>query len=186
MDANRVCWAAAACLLLGLVGCGHYTVTFQVEDVINDGACGDSAREQLNVDVICLDKKDAEDFPELVEGTWWSRDWFTARDQGDQRLRKLQKRIYALRSGQPGPHDTLKGAPLVSGRDTDHPGFSMSFRHPQSLASESAIVIYGRFHDGKKGGMLNTRPVIVRPLPAWDKEIVIGVGRTGLERLADR
>ncbi|MGD8450404.1 MAG: hypothetical protein PVJ57_01180 [Phycisphaerae bacterium] len=185
MKGSGVCCVAMAALLLGGVGCGHYTITFQVEDVINDGGKGDSAAEQLNVDVVCLTKKDAADFPELADGTWWSRDWFAARDQNDQRLRKLDKRIFALRNGQPGPHDTLKGPPLVSGRRTDRHEFSISFQHPQSLASESAIVIYGRFHDGK-GGILNTQPVLIHPLPAWDKEIVIGVGRTGLERLADR
>lgn len=176
----RIEWrmVAVACLLGALAGCGRYEIAFRVEDVINDGGRGDNAREQLDVDIIALTKADAEDFPELAEGTMWSQEWFTARDRNEQKLRKLDKRVYALRSGQRGPQDTLVGPPLVSARDTGVAEIVVRVRHPDVLSKESAFIIFGRFHDGQ-GGLKNTRPVIVRPLPpTWTKQIIIGVGRT--------
>ena len=170
------------CLLLVLVGCGKYEIAFQVEEVINDGGQGDSAREMLDVDVICLTKADAQDFPELAEGTMWSKEWFSARDLHEQKLRKLEKQVYSFRSGKRGPHDTLMGPPLVSGRDTDRDRVVLSVRHKQALSGDSAIIILGRFHDGR-GGLMNTRPVVIRPLPSMDKEIIIGVGRTEMTML---
>jgi hypothetical protein len=174
--------AALAGLLLAVTGCANYTMTFQVENVINDGGKGDSARNQLDVDVVCVTRGDAKDLPELVQGGWRSKDWFTARDQADPRLRKMAKRIYALRSGSPGPNDTLLGPPLLSGCDTQQKEVTIHFHHPDALSGDAAIVIFGRFHNGE-GGLLNTPPVIFHPPPSWNMKIVIGVGRTGLARL---
>ena len=182
MEVARMRGVLSGFLLLVLVGCGRYEITFQVEDVINDGGRGDAASEMLDVDVVCLTKSDAKDFPELAEGTMWSKEWFAARDQQEQKLRKLNKRVYALRSGSAGPNDTLMGPPLVSGRFTEQDEVKVRIRHSQSLSSQSAIVIFGRFHDGQ-GGLKNTRPVLIQPPPAFDKEIIIGVGRAEMTLL---
>lgn len=179
MDASRFRCALTGCVLLVLAGCGKYTITFQPGDVINDGGKGDSAREMLDVDIICLTKSDAKDFPELAEGTMRSQEWFSARDGDDQRLRKLDKRIYALRAGESSHKDKLVGPPLASGREGGRE-VTLRLTHPQAFASESAFVIFGRFHDGE-GGMKNTRPVLIRPLPNWDTDILIGVGRDNME-----
>ena len=78
----------------------------------------------------------------------------------------------------------LVGPPLVSGRETNQPQRVVHVRHKQVLSGDSAIVIFGRFHDGQ-GGLLNAPPVIIKPPPAWNDENVIGVGRAELERLDD-
>jgi hypothetical protein len=171
-------------LCLGLTGCGKYTVRFQVEDVINDGGKGDAAAEQLDVDIVTVTKADAKDFPELLDGAWRSKDWFAARDKGDPKIRKLESRkhIIALCKGKPDPEITRLGDPLLSGRRTNQKEVMLKVPHPESLAGESAFVVFGRFHDGQ-GGILDARPVVIHPLPAWNMDIVINVGRTSMVRL---
>ena len=186
MNASKLYCVLAACVFLVLAGCGKYTITFEPANVINDGGKGDDAREMLDIDIICLTKADAEDFPTLAEGTMRSQEWFSARDEEDPRLRKLDKRIYALRAGGVSASYTLAGPPLASGRD-DGRAYTVQVRHRQAGSKESAIVIFGRFHDdsGVKG-LANTRPIVIHPLSVWHTDIRIGVSRTGMELLESR
>ena len=70
---------ATGLLVAVLAGCGKYTVTFEVGDVIN--AHGDDAsRTMLDVDIICLTKEEAERHPEIVNRTMLADAWFKARD----------------------------------------------------------------------------------------------------------
>lgn len=183
MFRNRASVLLCGFLLASLVGCGSHTVAFQVDDVINTGGKGPAARDQLDVDIIAVTPEDDEAFPELADGTWYSDDWFAARDQGnDPRVRKLAKRIYALRNGESGPNDVLKGQALVSGRDTNDTRRTVEIKHPAPMGKRSAIVIYGRFHDGQ-GGLADVPPVVIQPPPGWNKDILISVGPTGMTRL---
>ncbi len=180
MNASKLCRVLAGCVFLVLAGCsGKYTITFEPGDVINDGGKDASRREMLDIDIICLTKADAEDFPELAGGHMRSQEWFAARDGDDPQLRKLDTRIYALRAGTSGPRDTLVGPPLTSGRDGGR-AYPVILTHPQASAKESAIVIFGRFHDGE-GGLANTRPVVISPLSARHRDIFVSVGRAGME-----
>jgi hypothetical protein len=185
MMSGTVRLALAAGLLWALAGCGNYTIKFQVEDVINTGPKNDdNAREQLDVDVVAVSNADAKDYPELVEGGWRSKDWFAARDKDPSKIRKLlaRKHVFALRKGKPSPDDVLLGEPLVSARTSRQKEVVVKVHHPDSLAGEAAFVVFGRFHDGE-GGILDARPVIIHPLPAWNMDIVLSVGRTSMVRL---
>ena len=186
MMVARLRLIGSVCLLLVLTGCGRYEIAFKVEDVINDGGRGDAAREQLDVDVVCLTKSDVKEFPELADGTMNSDEWFTARDQREQKFRKLDKRIYALRAGDAGPYDKLKGPPLVSARNTGKAEIVLGdIESPASLGGEAAMVVFGRFHDGQ-GGRRQSPPVVIRPLPGVGKTILIGVGRTEMTLMGTR
>ena len=182
MDAkarNRVLWAVLPLAVL-LAGCGNYTITFEVADVIN--AWGeDITREDLDVDILCLSKGDVENHPEIVNGTMWADEWFKARDEVDHRIGDISpKRIYALRRGSAGDsRDTLLDPSLLSfvdrrdGRRTT----TVKVKHPGFLSSEAAIVIYGRF--SSPTGVAQAPPLVIQP-PGTKNEIIIKVGKKGM------
>ena len=91
---------ATGLLVAVLAGCGKYTVTFEVGDVIN--AHGDDAsRTMLDVDIICLTKEEAERHPEIVNRTMLADAWFKARDTDYAMISDIKPRhIYALRRGE--------------------------------------------------------------------------------------
>lgn len=166
--------------LVTLSGCGNYTVTFQVADVINAWS-DDRSAEMLDVDIVCVTPADAKRHPELTNGTLRADEWFKKRDMGDTDMDPTQ--IYALRRGQPGDkRDTLMGSPLLSGRDRKpgEPDRMVKFKHPVPGSSESAILIIGRFID--KDGVAKSEPVMIKPPPGWGdpKDLIISVGRTSM------
>lgn len=177
---------AAGMLSIGmLTGCGGYTLTFEVSDVIN--AWGeDVTREMLDVDIVCLTAKQAEDHPELVRGTMKSNQWFKARDTDAASISDIGPRqIYALRRGGADQgRDTLMGEALLSARDRDDGRriTVLKIKHPQPGKAESAFVIYGRFSD--RDGVARTSPLVIQPPPTWKDEILIKVGRQNM-RLAE-
>lgn len=183
---RRGCLLLAGFLSIGVMtGCSGYTLTFEVADVIN--AWGeDVTREMLDVDIVCLTQKQAENHPELVRGTMKSNQWFEARDADAASIGDIGPRqIYALRRGGPDDgRDTLKGLALLSGRDRDDGGRMtvVKITHPQPGKAESAIVIYGRFSD--RDGVARTSPLVIQPPPTWKDEILIRVGRQNM-KLAD-
>jgi hypothetical protein len=183
MDArvpNRLLWVGLPLAVL-LSGCGNYKITFEAADVIN--AWGDDVtREMLDVDILCLSKSDAEQHPEIVNGTLRANEWFKARDAGDPPASDINpKRLYALRRGEEGDRrDTLLGESLLSARDREDGKRTTTVRvsHPQFLSGESAIVIYGRF--SSQTGIAKTPPLVIKPPPRWHTNILIKVGRTGM------
>ncbi|MBU0640941.1 MAG: hypothetical protein KKB50_18925 [Planctomycetes bacterium] len=171
-------------LLLVLSGCGQYSVTFEVSEVINTDLAqpdNDRTSDMLDVDVVCLTKKEAEKFPNVVNGSMRADAWFAARDRDE--LGVIDRgHIYALRRGErEDRHDTLVGPPLLSGRVMEK-GASwkreVKVQHAQSLSGESAIVIYAKFHEGS--AVARVAPLVVKPPPRWQKNIVVKVGRTNL------
>ena len=183
MDArvpNRVVWVVLPIVAL-LSGCGNYTVTFEVADVIN--AWGDDVtREMLDVDILCLSKSDARKHPEIISGAVRANQWFKSRDEDDPQYSDISaKRIYALRRGEAGDkRDTLLGESLLSARDRedDRRATTVRVMHPQFFSGESAIVIYGRFTS--QTGIAKTPPLVIKPPPGWNTDIVIKVGRTSM------
>jgi len=183
MDArirNHVLWAGLPLVLL-LSGCGNYSITFEVADVIN--AWGDDVtREMLDIDVLCLSKSDTDEHPEIVNGTVRANQWFKARDEDDPQFSDISvKRIYALRRGEAGEkRDTLLGEALLSARDREDGKRTTTIRvsHPQYTNGDSAIVIYGRF--SSQTGIAKTPPLVIQPPPSWNTDIVIKVGRTSM------
>lgn len=168
-----------------LVGCGNYTITFEVADVIN--AWGeDVTREMLDVDILCLTKKDAKRHPSIVNGAMQADEWFNARDKDPQKIGDISpKQIYALRrGGTTAKNDTLIGEPLLSARDRQD-GLRttvVTVNHPQASNDKSAIVIYGRF--SSQTGIAKTQPLVIQP-PGWKSKLLIKVGRQGMV-LAER
>jgi len=183
MDArvrNRVWWLGLPLALL-LSGCGNYTITFEVADVIN--AWGDDVtREMLDVDIVCMTKTDAENHPEIIQKTLRADEWFKARDEDAPQIGNIPaKRIYALRRGGAGhKRDTLRGESLLSARDREDGGrtTTVPVTHPNFLSGESAIVIYGRF--SSPTGIAANPPLVIQPPPRWDTDILIKVGRTDM------
>lgn len=180
----RVAAGAAAALAVWAVGCGRYTVRFEVADVIN--AWGeDLTRSQLDVDIVCVTSDVAEKLPELADGRLRSDEWFRLRDTNDAKLAPIPaSRIYALRRGRSSEYDTWCGDSLLSARDRQDGGNTseVRIRHPQPGNRHAAIVIYGRFN--AQTGLAKTAPVVIQPPPGWldDDEILIKVGRTSLRR----
>ena len=189
MDAkarNRVSWMILP--LIGvLVGCGNYTITFEVADVIN-APTTDMSREMLNVDILCLSKSDVENHPEIVNGTMRADEWFEARDEVDGRISDISpERIYAIRrGGAEDRRDTLCGEALRSAIDRDDGLRTTTVRvhHPECLGGESAIVIYGRFSDAP-GGVAKTPPLVIQP-PGTSDQIFIKVGRKDMSLVGRR
>ncbi len=182
MDArarNCVLWVTLPLIAL-LTGCGNYTITFEVADVINAWGA-DLTAEMLDVDIICMTKKDAENHPEIINGTMRANEWFKARDEDSARFGDIAaKRIYALRHGNAGDkRDTLVGLPLLSfkDREDDLRTTTIKVQHPQFLSGESAIVIYGRF--SSQTGVAKTPPLVIQP-PGSKNEITVKVGKTGM------
>jgi hypothetical protein len=178
---KRSCFPALAVgLLLVLTGCGHYTIVFEVGDVINtdaNSADDDSTRQMLAVDIVCLTKEDAANHKEIINRTMRADEWFAARDNDNDRITIDAERIYALRPGDTSPHDTRMGDALLSFLEGGQRQVEVSIHHPQPFASESRIAIYGRFHRGS--AVSNVEPVLIEP-PVWDKQIRIKVGRTSM------
>ena len=182
MDArarNRVLWVTLPLIAL-LTGCGNYTITFEVADVIN--AWGDDVtREMLDVDILCLSKSDVEKHPEIVNGTMRADEWFKARDDVDHKIGDISpKRIYALRRGGAGDkRDTLLTEALLSAKDRQdgRRTTTVKVQHPQFLNGESAIVIYGRF--SSQTGVAKAPPLVIQP-PGSKNEIIIKVGKAGM------
>jgi hypothetical protein len=167
-------------LLLVLTGCGHYTIVFEVSDVINtdaNNADDDTTRQMLAADIVCLTKEDAENHKEIVNRTMRADKWFAARDQGNEGLTIDAERIYALRPGDRSTYDTRVGDALLSFLEGRQRQVKVLIQHPQPFASESRIAIYGRFHRGN--GVNNVEPLLIEP-PAWDHQILIKVGRTSM------
>jgi len=184
MDArfrSAALWLMGMPLLMLLVGCGNYKITFEVADIIN--AWGDDVtREMLDVDILCLSKDDAENHPAIVQGTMRADEWFKARDEDDPKIGDIdRKRIYALRRGAvDDKRDTLVGEPLLSARDREDGQRTTTVRvsHPQFLNGKSAIVIYGRF--SSREGIASTPPEVIQPPPAWRTDLHIKVGKANL------
>ncbi len=168
---------------LGVTGCSSYKIQFKVEDVINDAGKGDANREQLDVDIVTVTAADAKEFPELVDGAWRSKDWFTARDKGDARIRKLEarKHVYALCNSKSDEVIRLH-ASLASGMDTNEKVVAITLPRPGWFQPGwDSFVVFGRFQD-REGGVSDARPVIIRPAD----DAVISVGRTSIVRLDTR
>jgi hypothetical protein len=174
--------ALAAGLVLLLTGCGHYTIVFEVGDVINTdpaAAEDDGTRQMLAVDIVCLTKEDAERYQEVVDRTILADEWFARRDgRKDPRIVIDAERIYALRPGESSTSDTRRGEALLSYRESGQRQVKVDIQHPQPFAAESRIVIYGRFRKGS--GVNDVAPVVVKP-PTWDHNILIKVGRTSMD-----
>lgn len=177
--ANAYRAGGAGVLLLVLTGCGNYTITFEVAEIINAPA-GDLSREELDVDILCFTAEDSERFPEIVDGTMRSDEWFRLRDADDSKITKIDpKRIFALRRGDANERrDTLAGTALVSLVDSQSgdPKTLVKFHHPSFMNKASAIVIYGRFRG--QDGMAKEPPVVIQPPPKWldRNDIVISIG----------
>lgn len=185
MDARRRLGLLLPCLLVMAVGCGRYTIVFEVQEVINTDANNpndDTTSKMLEVDIVCITPKDAEEHPGIVNETMRADAWFHARDTSDAKIGSISsKRIYALRRGNLGDkRDTKVGEPLLSGRDLprEHSRkIAVQIVHPKASAANARIVIYGRFHAGN--AVSKVPPLVIDP-PAWGKIIHIKVGRTNL------
>ena len=169
--------------IVGLVtGCGNYTITFEAADVIN--AWGeDVTREMLDVDIVCLTKKDVERHPEIVNGAVTADEWFNARDndRGGSLLGNIpRQQIYAMRRGTAADkNDTLIGEPLLSAKDRQDGQRTTvkTVKHPDAGNDKSAIVIYGRF--SSKTGVAKVQPLVIQP-PGWKKNLLIKVGKQSM------
>ncbi len=179
MYTRRLTCLPVACLLFALVGCSNYTVTFELGDVIN-AAGDDLRREQLEVDIVCLDGENAKRYPELVNGSVRAKEWFQSRDQNEAKFNNIARdQIYALRHAA-DKRDTLMGGPLVSARDLPagaKPQVNVEVKHPDTWGG--SILIFGRFTDGRN--VLPVEPLQIKPLPAWENQIRVSVGRKNME-----
>lgn len=163
-------FAATCALLLGLlVGCGNYTVTMNVADVIN-AAGDDNTKQMLDVDIVCLRGKDAKRWEELARGGVRADEWFKLRDEKSSKLAGLEDRIYMLADKSRDLPGKVIGAPLLSG--VDYKGETRrvfkGVRFPEFTQGDAVILIYGRFYDGK-GGVRRNDPIRLAPPPANDK-----------------
>lgn len=164
--------------LLICAGCGGYTVRFQVQDVIN-APTDESSRKRLDIDIVALTKKDMDRHPELANGGMRSDAWFKSRrgEAGAANISDISaKQIFALRGRGPeyqgySSDDRILGDAVSSVRD----GGANLITHKISPSGAKAFVIFGRFHDGR-GGDASVSPLVISPLPEWDREVVIQVG----------
>lgn len=189
-ESGRPAWSGMALsgLLLVLApGCSKSTVTFEMAEVIN--AWGDAnTRKQLDVDIVCLTKEDAEKLPEVVNRQLRSDVWFAWRESGDAKLATIAPaRIYALRGGpEEGRGDTKAGPPLASGMDIkDGPHTrEVKIEHPQGGEDKAAIVIYGRFI-GEGDRPARTEPVVIQPPPGLfgNHKIRVAVGKQSMTNM---
>jgi hypothetical protein len=180
--------AACVLALLGCAflvgGCGNYKATFRVAPIINAWG-GDHTKEQLDVDIVCLGKEEAQKLPQIVDGSLRSDEWFRLRDTDDPKIAVIPPgQIYALRSGTATDRrDTLKGPALLSGVNRTSGGneTTVAFSHPKFLESGAAIAIYGRFVSER--GLARTPPIVIKPPPRWlaNNHVTIDVGRNSME-----
>lgn len=175
-------------LLCG-TGCGNYTITFDLSDVIN--AYGDdNTRTALDVDIVCLSPKEADKYPEIINKTMTSDEWFRLRSEKSARLANIDPaHIYALRAGDKSANDELKGPPLQSPRDTRDKATSVTVKgisHSSYTNGKSAIVIYAAF--GSREGPAKVAPIVLQPPPQWAKgnQLHIRVDRIGMALVEEK
>ena len=167
-------------------GCGgKYTINFEVADVINAPG-NDLSREELDVDILCLTKKEAAEFKAVVNKTMRSDEWFQKRDTEDSSLSLIDEaHLYALRRGNNSERrDVLLGPSLISFNDRRDGQRTLTYNieHSEPGDADAAIVIYGRFRG--QSGIARNEPIVIQPPPSFgkDKAITIRVGRTDMER----
>jgi hypothetical protein len=167
-------------------GCGNYTIVLRVADIINAPG-DDGSRQRLDIDIVCLSKTDADRHPDVANGGMRSDAWFKARMGMGAAIGDLGRKVHALRLQEGEDYkkygnDTVIGGPLSSVADKGDKELTVRVNHSGWASGQAAIVIYGRFHDGKRG-LLATEPVVVRPPPAWNTKVVVSVERTRLTRV---
>lgn len=170
-------------LMLAAVGCGNYTAKFQVQQVIN-APDDERSRKQLDIDVVCIDKKLAEKHPRIANGSMRSDEWFKLRAERGTMIAEIPgSAIYSLRGTGAAyanyTADTVKGPPLTSPADGGKTEVDLPFSFSRHGESGAVILVFGRFHDGK-GGLLPTDPVRIAPPPSWNTKLLIDVGRRSL------
>jgi len=164
-------------LLTVLTGCGYYTITFKLENVINAPTGADLPREPLAVDVVVLTAEEAEKYPEIVDKRKGADQWFKDRESGTPLGGIDPSHIYACRSGDPNKQrDNLQRTTLLSPVDGGQSTVPVRIHHPNFLSDGSAIVVYAAFKD-PKGGIANKPPIVLHPPPRWKTNIEIGVGK---------
>ncbi|MCH7873159.1 MAG: hypothetical protein IID33_15800 [Planctomycetes bacterium] len=181
-------------LLICTLGCGNYTVTFRIQEVINTGDRGDSYAKLLDIDIICLTPSDAKDNPSLARGAIGARAWFLSREnKGGEKITLDADRIYALRglksdvAGTVSVYDNYTAdkridAPLRSVRDGGEAELNYKVHHPRFNSNDAVLLIYGRFHDGK-GGLVDNAPMRLSPPPKWKTHVIVDVGRKRLSEV---
>jgi hypothetical protein len=176
--------ATCGLLWLTLTGCGggKYTIQFEAADVINAPG-NDLSREELDIDILTITPAEAEKYPDIVNKTMRSSDWFAARDANDAKIGGIDpNHIYALRRGSgDARRDRQLGAPLISLIDrADKAPVTVNVEHPNPGEAKSALVIYGRFRT--MDGMAATPPLVISPAPRMKsgETINIRVGRTDM------
>lgn len=181
--------SACALALAGIcAGCGgRPEIRFRLADVIN-APQGRESRQQLDVDVVCVDSDLAEMHPRLARGVLRSDQWFRLRaHRGEANNLALDvdgDHMYALRGAGDGyanyTPDTVRGPALLSRGDAGGRGsVSVALHDSEFRARSATLLVYGRFSDGK-GGLLPTDPVII---PRGGKStVVIDVGERSLRR----
>lgn len=174
-------------LLVGATGCGNYTITFEVEKVINTYDNKPNTSQQLEIDIVCLTGDEAKRVPDLARGAIGTAEWFAARSGSTQNvaLRGLQSdRVYSLsdKSSDLGGRSTRIGEPLLSAdRYADgSPRRTFKFKFPEFLQGDAVILVYARFFDAK--GIRDMVPIRLSPPPRSDS-FTIRVGQEGIVKV---
>lgn len=170
-------------LLVASAGCGGYTAKFQIQQIVN-APDDERSRKQLDIDIVCLDKKLAEKHPRIANGSMRSDEWFKLRAERGTMIAEFPGgAIYSLRGTGTAyanyTADTHKGPPLTSPADGGRNEVDVPFTFSRYGESGAVILVFGRFHDGK-GGLLPTDPVRIAPPPSWNTKLLIDVGRRSL------
>jgi|GEM_PF-2367916 len=178
----------AGALLLALTGCGNYTITFELDDVINGYTGADIPNEPLPVDIVVMTKDETERYPEIVEGRMGADEWFHARTDELTKISGISPdHIFALRDGGPAPQrDRRVRETLLSPRNGGPRTVQIKIKHPQAGSSKAALVIYAGFKDETGRGYRKTPPIVIQPPPAGKKEIVIDVSKRSWAKRAVR
>lgn len=167
-----------AALLGGVTGCGNYTVAFEQESIINTSKRDDASKsQQLEVDIVCLDKDEARRVPDLARGGVNSKEWFAKRGNAAPCNGLPADRVYSLSndSGWKRYSTPLGGALLPTNRYEDgKSSHSFTFKFPEFLEGDSVVLIYGKFLSDQ--GVRELPPVRLSPAPRGDK-IRIRVGQ---------
>lgn len=181
MRHRAILWTPPILLAALSSGCGSYKITFNVNEIINATPGDDNSRDRLDIDIVCLTKKNAELHPDIVNGQLRSDQWFKARQgEGSTSLGDFSRnQIHALRGKDLAMYkkytpDTRAGDPLTPVADGGEKTRVVNFTHPGWGSSDAAIVVYGRFTRG--GKLYPSNPVVIKPLPKWNTDIVIDVG----------
>ena len=169
-------------------GCGNYKITFELGEVIN--AYGDdSTRTGLDVDILCLNKEEADKYPEIVTKAMRSDEWFKLRRESSAKLANISPgHVYSLRTGEKDSRDQLVAGPMTGWGDRADKAKSVTYSVslPNYMNDKSAIVIYGRFMN--REGVARTEPVVLQPPSRWSKgnQIRIRVDRTNMQHVEDK